>query len=201
MLAQFWRWWASLKTIGQQRKWCLKNFKFSRFCAQHSYTHPQILKQRPTFIHWEQCFLTGNDNCSLALLSGTIDHQTDKNIHHASAIWTFLSYYKLIYYFLQTVLQQCMFIEVLKFVLHFAGSDSHPQYGDVFKTGSSLFVTIFFPTLFPPYFCLWSLPSFTQHTFSLVHMPDVFSFPISLRIFLVALSPPSASLSKGQGCH
>lgn len=40
-----------------------------------------------------------------------------------------------------------MFIEVLKFVLHFAGSDSHPQYGDVFKTGSSSFVTIFTHTL------------------------------------------------------
>lgn len=78
-----------------------------------------------------------------------------------------------------------MFIEVLKFVLHFAGSDSHPQYGDVFKTGSSSFVTIFSHTLCTLLLLMISAFIHAARIQSVMHMPDVFSFPISLfAIFL-----------------
>lgn len=76
----------------------------------------------------------------------------------------------------------------------------------------------FLPTLFTiSAYLLCSLPIFVPHAFSCVHMADVtqdilflipksFMYPIfhslySLPYFFLALSPPSASLSKGQGCQ
>lgn len=42
MLVQFWRWWASHRRTGQQRRSFLKNFKFSRCCTQYSCTHKSM---------------------------------------------------------------------------------------------------------------------------------------------------------------
>lgn len=55
----------------------------------------------------------------------------------------------------------------------------------------------FFPTLFAPYFCLWSLPSFTPHAFSQLCICLMYLVFLSLSspFSCSSLSPPSASLS------